>query len=229
MILFLETIWGTDGTNDNRNAPYLIVRDFKISNPDAAGYGEWLVADGHLDEQWELRHFYPFIMKFSRLHDLPDAVYATNTDGSIKTDSLGNKILGYVGNASDQLIANCSFKDEYLYRLAGTYLLRAEAYIKNNQLDLALADINALRTRANATPAELSEINLDYLMDEQLRELYFEDYRYVTLARMNKYVERTRKYNPMGYNVADHNGLYPIPFSEIERNVTGNIEQNPGY
>ncbi|MBN1185480.1 MAG: RagB/SusD family nutrient uptake outer membrane protein [Bacteroidales bacterium] len=226
---FLTTIWGADGTNDNRNAPNLIVRDFKITNPEAAGYGEWLVADGHLDAQWELRNFYPFVMKFSRLRDFPEAVYTTNDDGSIQTDSLGNKLLGYVGNASDQMIANCSLKDEYLYRLAGTYLLRAEAYIKDNQLDLARNDINALRTRANATPADLSEIDLDYLMDEQLRELYFEDYRYVTLARMNKFVERTRMYNPMGYNVADHNGLYPIPFSEIERNVTGDIEQNPGY
>lgn len=224
---FLYDIWGEDGPKDYRNSPYMIVRDFKIENTQAVGYGEWLIADGHLDSQYELRNFYPFVMKFSRTDNLPDDVYAKNSDGSFRLSGSGDKILLYTN--MDNPSANSSMKDEYLFRLGGTYLLRAEAYIKNNQNDKAMADINALRNRANATPATLAEINLDYLMDEQMRERYFEDYRFMTLLRMGKLVERTRKYNPTGYNVDDCHNLFPIPYSEIERNKDVKMDQNPGY
>jgi hypothetical protein len=235
---FLYDIWGTDGTNDYRNSPYIIVRDFKISNQQAAGYGEWYVADGHADllkqrnpdlyNAYMLRNFYPFIMKFGRTDNaLPDDVLAKNSDGSFRLNGLGERVFIYTSMTDPS--ANSSLKDEYLFRLGGTYLLRAEAYIKSNQLTLAMNDINALRNRANATPAELSQINLDYLMDEQMRERYFEDYRIMTLLRMGKFVERTRKHNPMGHNVDDHHNLFPIPFSEIERNRDVKWENNPGY
>ncbi|MDR3132716.1 MAG: RagB/SusD family nutrient uptake outer membrane protein [Prevotellaceae bacterium] len=224
---FLYDIWGADGTNDYRNSPYMIIRDMKISNPAAAGYGQWVIADGWLQDRYKLREFYPFIMKFSRTYDLPDDCYVKAADGSISTNALGEKLIAY---AYGSLSANCSLKDEYLFRLAGTYLLRAEAYIKNNQPDKALDDINALRDRANATLATLADIDLDYLMDEQMRELYFEDFRTATLMRMGKFVERTRTCNPkIGGYVGDHQNLYPIPFSEIERNALGKIDQNPGY
>lgn len=235
---FLNDIWGTDGSNDYRNSPYTIVRDLKISNRDAAGYGEWYVADGHAEllrqrnpslyNAYMLRNFYPFIMKFGRTDSaLPDDVLAKNSDGSFRLNGLGEKVLIYTSMTNPS--ANSTLKDEYLFRLGGTYLLRAEAYIKNNQTDLAMKDINALRDRANATPAQLSEINLDYLMDEQMRERYFEDYRIITLLRMGKFVERMRKHNPMGHNVDDHHNLFPIPFSEIERNRDVKWENNPEY
>ncbi len=224
---FLNDIWGEDGTNDYRNSSYMIQRDFLIDNPAAAGYGEWLVADGWLQDQYKLRNFYPHVMKFSRTdNNLPDDVIAKNSDGSVKTTALGDRVYAY---SYGSLSANTSLKDEYLYRLAGTYLLRAEAYIRNNQADLALADINALRTRANATPAQLSDMNMDYLLDEQMRELYFEDFRLPTLCRLGKLVDRARAHNPTGYNVGDHQNLFPIPFSEIERNIFGDIKQNDGY
>jgi hypothetical protein len=224
---FLYDIWGKDGTNDYRNSPYIIVRDMIIDNPLAEGFGKWVVADGYLQEKYKLRNFYPFIMKLARTHDLPDDCYVKNIDGSIRTNAIGEKVISY---ASGGLSANCTLKDEYLFRLAGTYLLRAEAYIKNSEPAKALDDINALRSRANATAAVVSDITLDYLMDEQLRELYFEDFRTVTLMRMGKFVTRTRTCNPkIGGYVGDHQNLYPIPFSEIERNTLGNILQNEGY
>lgn len=223
---FLYKIWGADGTNDYRNSPYMIVRDFKIDNPAAAGYGKWLVKDGYLRSDDTLRSFYPFVMKFSRTYGLPNDVYAKNADGSIKKNSLGENVINY---SFGSISANTSMKDEYLFRLAGTYLLRAEAYIRSGQPALALADINALRTRANATPAQLPEITMDYLLDEQMRELYFEDFRIVTLSRLGKLVDRTQAYNPNGYNMASYQNLFPIPYTEIERNTFGVIEQNPGY
>lgn len=221
---FLNEVWGKDFNNDLRNSSRMIVRDFKIDNPKAKGFGQWMVKDGWITAKDTLRNFYPFVMKFSRVGYFPDASYVTNADGTIETTALGEHCLLNQNNS-----ANFSFKDEYMYRLAGTYLLRAEAYIRNGQLDKAAEDINKLRIRANATPVQTSEINLDYLMDEQMRELYFEDFRVLTLCRMGEMVNRSKKYSPTGYNVGDYQNLYPIPYSEIENNVYGKIEQNPGY
>jgi hypothetical protein len=62
-----------------------------------------------------------------------------------------------------------------------------------------------------------------------LRELYTEEWRVLTLTRLGKLVERSRKYNPFGNTYAEHNNLWPIPFSEIEKNIEAELEQNPGY
>ena len=44
--------------------------------------------------------------------------------------------------------------DWYVFRLAETYLLRAEAYFWKGELANAAADINAVRTRAGAAPID---------------------------------------------------------------------------
>lgn len=86
------------------------------------------------------------------------------------------------------LSANTSMKDEYMYRLAGTYLLRAEAYLANNEPDKAMADLNELRDRARTRQlTSSSEVTLDFILDEQMRELYFEDFRVPTLCRLGKW------------------------------------------
>lgn len=121
-------------------------------------------------------------------------------------------------------------KDEYMYRLAGTYLLRAEAYFWNNEPKKAMEDLNELRSRAQTRQiTDPGEVTLDFILDEQMRELYFEDFRVPTLCRLGKMVERSRKYNPFGMNVGDHQNLFPIPYSEIEKNIFGKIDQNPQY
>ncbi len=127
-------------------------------------------------------------------------------------------------------------------RLAETYLLRAEAYWRKGDLGNAAADINVVRERANATPVMPNEVTLDYLLDERVRELYAEEWRLVTLMRLrevdgvNVLVDRTRRFydndqavGGVGAGIQDHNRLYPIPQSEIDLNINGNLEQNPGY
>lgn len=42
-------------------------------------------------------------------------------------------------------------------------------------------------------------------------------------------MKRAVKYNPFGENVGDHQNLFPIPYSEIEKNIFNKIEQNPDY
>jgi hypothetical protein len=47
---------------------------------------------------------------------------------------------------------------------------------------------------------------------------------------MGKLYERNVKYNEKsGVTIKPYHNLWPIPFSEIERNTEAKLEQNPGY
>jgi hypothetical protein len=75
--------------------------------------------------------------------------------------------------------------DWYVFRLAETYLLRAEAYVWNGQPQLAMADINAVRTRANCAPyIDASKIDISTVLAERARELYWEEPRKTELNRI---------------------------------------------
>ncbi|WP_336516351.1 RagB/SusD family nutrient uptake outer membrane protein [Pollutibacter soli] len=75
--------------------------------------------------------------------------------------------------------------DWYIFRLAETYLLRAEAYVWNNQPEMAMADINQVRTRANCAPyTDVSKIDISTVLDERARELYWEEPRKTELDRV---------------------------------------------
>jgi len=123
-------------------------------------------------------------------------------------------------------------KDVYVYRLAETYLLRAEAYHRNGNNQSAADDINVIRSRANASPINANEVNLDLILDERARELMYEEPRRRTLIRMGKLVERVRKYgllNGTRETIQDYHNLWPIPQQVIDANFATEIEQNPGY
>lgn len=75
--------------------------------------------------------------------------------------------------------------DWYVFRLAETYLLRAEAYFWKGQLELAGADINKVRERANAKPITADQVNMGTILDERARELYYEEPRKTELTRIS--------------------------------------------
>lgn len=93
--------------------------------------------------------------------------------------------------------------DWYVYRLAETYLLRAEAYFWKGDLARAAADINAVRTRANATPLTPEEVNIGTVLDERARELYYEEPRKAELTRIAYLFAQTGEtaYNGKSYNM----------------------------
>ena len=94
----------------------------------------------------------------------------------------------------------------------------------------AADDINVVRARAEAPPVDAGDVDIDYILDERARELILEEFRLLTLTRLGKLVERARKYNSItGPTYQDHHNLWPIPYSEIEKNLEGDIQQNPGY
>jgi hypothetical protein len=123
-------------------------------------------------------------------------------------------------------------KDFIVYRLAETYLLRAEAYVRKNNPTAAAADINVVRNRAKAKPVSVGDVTIDYILDERGRELITEEPRRRTLSRMGKLVERTRKYqtrSDVRSTIQDYQELYPIPQSAIDANFSAKLTQNPGY
>jgi starch-binding outer membrane protein, SusD/RagB family len=126
-----------------------------------------------------------------------------------------------------------TFKDWYIMRMAETYLLRAEANLRKGDLASAASDINVIRSRAHATPVTASDVTIDLVLDERARELFAEEFRISTLARMGKLAEYIQKYN--GYIVANkialdsHINLMPIPNSVIQANTGSKMTQNPGY
>lgn len=95
--------------------------------------------------------------------------------------------------------------DWYVFRLAETYLLRAEAYFWKGDLASAAADINAVRTRAKAAPITPDQVNIGTILDERARELYYEEPRKTELTRIAFILAMTGKpaYNGKTYSLAN--------------------------
>jgi len=209
-------IWGNGQWDiDKRNAEHNIKRHYYFDNPNSSYHGQeikWsLYADAGVTRPNPMmdtvQYLFPYYMKA-----------ASPLDHFVD--------LGRSGGGQ-------SHKCHYAFRLAETYLIRAEAYLGLNDLDKAAADINVIRNRAEATPVIPGDVTIDYILDERARELYAEEWRMLTLMRLGKLVERVRLYNnnPLrpGLDIQDYNNLWPIPQSEIDRNIDAVLTQNPGY
>lgn len=121
-------------------------------------------------------------------------------------------------------------KDFIVMRLGETYLLQAEAQFKQGNLAGAANSINALRTRANAPQVTVSQITMDFILDERARELLAEENRRMTLMRTGTLVTRALAHNSDHITgLAAKNLLLPIPQTEIDLNKDAKLTQNPGY
>ncbi len=88
--------------------------------------------------------------------------------------------------------------DWAVFRLADTYLLRAEAYYWKGQLGDAADDINRVRARAHAPLVTAGDIDIEYILDERARELMAESPRHSELVRVS-YILAER--NERGYTL----------------------------
>lgn len=130
----------------------------------------------------------------------------------------------------DDLTSTGSYKDRMKFRLAETYLLLAEAYLGLNEPDLAAEAVNVVRSRAKATPVDEADMDMDYLLDERIRELVGEESRRFTLLRTGMYIERVKKHNAdLRDIVSEKDLLWPIPQSIRDSNRDVEFPQNPGY
>lgn len=74
--------------------------------------------------------------------------------------------------------------DWYFYRLAETYLLRAEAKFYQGDIAGATSDVNTIRRRAQCTEF-YSAVSIGNIMDERARELNMEEWRFTELSRVS--------------------------------------------
>jgi hypothetical protein len=134
-------------------------------------------------------------------------------------------------------------RDHPLFRLANTYLLLAEALIRDGKVTEGLVWLNKVRTRA-AKPGQVAAMQvtaadlttslsgpepIEFILDERARELTGETTRWFDLKRTGRLVSRVKKWNPGGGpNIQEFHNLRPLPNAEI-LNSTGNMKQNPGY
>ncbi|WP_247234529.1 RagB/SusD family nutrient uptake outer membrane protein [Telluribacter sp. SYSU D00476] len=137
------------------------------------------------------------------------------------------------GQKGSDIEGNFPDTDFPMLRLADVYLMYAEAVLRGGSggdRATAIGYINQLRQRASA--ATVSDINLDFILDERARELYWEGHRRTDLIRFGRFVSGTYLWPwkgnvKEGQAVADYLRLYPIPASDIVANP--NLKQNPGY
>lgn len=119
-----------------------------------------------------------------------------------------------------------------IFRLPEMYLIYDEAYLRGGGGDgeTALTYFNNIRTRANAQT--VSSIDLDLLLDERSRELYWEGFRRTDLIRYGRFTNGTYLWPwkggvAGGKAVEDFRNIYPLPSSDVSANT--NLKQNPGY
>ncbi len=213
---YSNTIWGDDVSNpdfvnDIRNANHNFVRIYDSSNSEALAGSTDVYSTEVLPRR---REFYAYPSKITTPYNHPEGLFRNSSIPYALTSAAGG-----------------TYTDQYMLRLAETYLLRAEAYLADNNPSLAAKDINVIRTRAKASLAEETEIDIDYILDERARELGLEEKRRLTLMRLGLLYNQVSKYNPyyMGQGMQEHFNLWPIPANEIEGNRGAELTQNPGY
>ncbi|MDE5417386.1 RagB/SusD family nutrient uptake outer membrane protein [Labilibaculum sp. DW002] len=128
--------------------------------------------------------------------------------------------------------AEGGYRDCFVFRVAESHLIAAEAYLEAGNVIKALEHLNIVRERATGVVDSYSSITIDNILDERAVELAGEENRWAVLKRSGKLEERINLYNP---HVIDHGSfdanihlLRPIP--EHELNLSdGSLEQNYGY
>jgi starch-binding outer membrane protein, SusD/RagB family len=121
--------------------------------------------------------------------------------------------------------------DWYIFRLAETYLLRAEAHFWKGNLALAAEDLNRVRIRAQAAPLAAGDVNIGTILDERARELFYEEPRKTELTRIAYILAKTGKpaYNGKVYTLerfSDENFFYDRIMEKnnfYNRNVRSNF------
>ncbi len=126
-----------------------------------------------------------------------------------------------------------------MFRLADVYLMYAEAVLRGGtggDQGTALSYVNMVRERAfgGSTDGHITanDLNLEFILDERARELYWEAHRRTDLVRYGlftggEYLWPWKGNLDVGRSTEAKYDLFPIPDSDIGANP--NLVQNPGY
>lgn len=155
------------------------------------------------------------------------------------TGFLYNHIIKYVGRPA----SSAGVVDVKVIRGAEVYLILAEAAYENNNYDVALEALDAVRSRRYldfVSPNESGQALLDAILLERRLELAFEGHRFYDLKRLGLPIVRSDVYG----DIADGTGLpapastrliqgndfrFTLPIPTGERQANPNFEQSPNY
>lgn len=113
--------------------------------------------------------------------------------------------------------------DWVVFRYADVLLMKAEAILRGGgEEEEALNIVNDIRENRGAQ--KLTSLDLDELLDERGRELYWEGWRRQDLIRFGKYLNTWETKPDSG---TPKELVYAIPSQQIA--VNASLEQNPGY
>jgi len=123
-----------------------------------------------------------------------------------------------------------------MFRLGDVYLMAAEAILRNGGSTAQAAEyVNAVRERAykgSAANVSAAELDLNFIIEERARELYWEAHRRTDLVRFNllttdDYLWDWKGGVRNGQGVESFRRVFPIPATDL--NTNPNLVQNEGY
>lgn len=168
----------------------------------------------------------------------PGDYFPETKDGAVDQDILpGCTKHGDV--TTRELHASRGYKDIILYRLADVYIMGAEAALRLNDQTKAKYFYNKTWQRAG-NAAFAGTLTLQHIIDEEAREMCFENDRWYFLKRLGILIDQVRKYaGNEGWQASlagrtnlpanPHFVRWPIPEEEIINMGAENFPQNIGY
>ena len=146
---------------------------------------------------------------------------------TVDLQTLVNGVLTYVPyNFTRKFQDNAGY---VAFRLSEMYLIRAEAALENNQPALAMADINTIRARANATLlSNTANLKEDILL-ERRKELCFEGHLFFDLVRNHKGITRNDGCISTNCSMVYPSLKFVLPIPQYNINLNSNLQQNESY
>ncbi len=165
-----------------------------------------------------------------------------NSDGTMPRNTYSDPSTGYVYNWAGlgevnglpAQVNDFSDTDFPIIRLADVYLMAAECALRGaGDAETGRNYVNLVRARAGVPVWNSVEYNLNNLIDERSRELYWENTRRTDLIRFGLYTGNSYNWSwknntPAGAGIPDYMKLFPIP-SDIIATYGSGFQQNPGY
>ncbi|MEH0157809.1 RagB/SusD family nutrient uptake outer membrane protein [Limibacter armeniacum] len=154
---------------------------------------------------------------------------------SLFTDGYGvMKFTNVRTESMDRNDPNGGFADTNfpMFRLADAYLMLAEAELRQGKAVSGTAESGIAAIRERADLSAPASIDLDFILDERGRELYWEAHRRTDLVRFGKFTSGEYVW-PWKGNVKDGAEIdakyrvFPIPSTAINNN--SNLVRTPGY
>lgn len=195
-----STIWNVDGTPDNQDlrhsreeGNWVEMEDIRYNNPNSPFYGEPMrlyATEDYVDEGGNILVNAGDLLCGDTIRSwYPTPLYKTYILDQTAENNMGaNQFNGATTGSNGNM---------YLFRLAETYLIRAEARFYQGNTTGAAQDVNAIRKRANARHL-FETVTIGDIVDERARELYMEEWRQAELARVSWCLAKSGKPDEWG-------------------------------